>query len=531
VIAPYASALALMVAPEASCLNLQRLAVDGLAGRFGLYEAIDYTPARLPRGQIGAVVRSFMAHHQGMTLLSLAHLLLARPMQRRFGSDPLFKATLLLLQERIPKGAALYWQPAELLAIRGISSAPEAPIRVIASPDTPLPEVQLLSNGTYHVMVTNAGGGSSRWKDIAVTRWREDSTCDNWGTFCYIRDVASGDFWSTAHQPTLARPAHYEAIFTEARAEFRRRDHDFETHTEIVVSPEDDIEVRRLRITNRSRTRRTIDVTSYAEVALAPPAADALHPAFSNLFVQTEIVASRQAILCTRRPRSRQEQSPWMFHLMAVHGAETGDVSYETDRMQFIGRGRTVAAPRAVTDAEKLSGSAGSVLDPIVAIRHRMSLAPHQTATIHIASGVGETRTAALGLVAKYQDRHLADRVFDLAWTHSWVTLRQINATESDAQLYSRLASSIIYANAWLRAEASVLVRNRRGQSGLWSYAISGDLPIVLLQIGDSRNIDLVRRMVQAHAYWRLKGLAVDLVIWNEDRSGYRRSFKTRSWG
>ena len=531
VIAPYASALALMVAPEESCLNLQRLAADGLAGRFGLYEAIDYTVARLPRGQTSAVVRSFMAHHQGMILLSLAHLLLARPMQKRFESDPLFKATLLLLQERIPKAAPLYSHPAELSAIRGIAAGPEAPVRVLSSPDTPIPEVQLLSNGRYHVMVTNAGGGSSRWKDLAVTRWREDATCDNWGTFCYIRDVASGDFWSTAHQPTLKRSAHYEAIFTEARAEFRRRDNDFESHTEIVVSPEDDIELRRLRITNRARTRRTIDVTSYAEVALAPPAADALHPAFSNLFVQTEIIPPRQAILCTRRPRSLQEQPPWMFHLMAVHGADTGDVSYETDRMQFIGRGRTIAAPQAMTDAGRLSGNQGSVLDPIVAIRHRITLDPHQTATIDIASGVAETRDAALGLVGKYQDRHLADRVFDLAWTHSWVTLRQINATESDAQLYARLASSVIYANASLRAETNVLLRNRRGQSGLWSYAISGDLPIVLLQIGDLENIDLVRRLVQAHAYWRLKGLAVDLVIWNEDRGGYRQVLQDQIMG
>ena len=404
-------------------------------------------------------------------------------------------------------------------------------MRVLGSPDTPIPEVQLLSNGRYHVMVTNAGGGSSRWKDLAVTRWREDTTCDNWGTFCYIRDVASGDFWSTAHQPTRKRPAHYEAIFTEARAEFRRRDNDFESHTEIVVSPEDDIELRRLRITNRSRTRRTIDVTSYAEVALASPAADALHPAFSNLFVQTEIIPQRQAILCTRRPRSLDEQPPWMFHLMAVHGPESLDVSYETDRMAFIGRGRTVAAPQAMTDAGRLSGNQGSVLDPIVAIRHRMTLDPQQTATIDIASGVAETRDAALGLAGKYQDRHLADRVFDLAWTHSWVTLRQINATESDAQLYARLASSVIYANASLRAEAGVLLRNRRGQSGLWSYAISGDLPIVLLQIGDAENIDLVRRLVQAHAYWRLKGLAVDLVIWNEDRGGYRQVLQDQIMG
>ncbi len=531
VVAPYASALALMVAPEAACLNLQRLSADGLAGRFGLYEAIDYTPARVPRGQAAVVVRSFMAHHQGMILLSLAHLLLARPMQKRFESDPQFKSTLLLLQERIPKAAALHPQLAELSLTGGLIAGPEAPVRVLATPDTPIPEVQLLSNGRYHVMVTNAGGGSSRWKDIAVTRWREDTTCDPWGTFCYIRDVASGVFWSAAHQPTRKPPEQYEAIFTEARAEFRRRDGDFETHMEIVVSPEDDIELRRVRITNRARTRRTIDVTSYAEVALASAAADALHPAFSNLFVQTEIVAARRALLCTRRPRSHDESPPWMFHLMAVHGVESSDISFETDRMAFIGRGRTIAAPRAMTEAGPLSGHHGSVLDPIVAIRHQLTLEPQATATIDIVSGVAESRDGALGLVEKYQDRHLADRVYDLAWTHSSVTLRQINATESDAQLYARLAGAVIYANASLRAEPGVIARNRRGQSGLWSYAISGDLPIVLLQIGDAENIDLVRRMVQAHAYWRLKGLAVDLVIWNEDRGGYRQVLQDQIMG
>ena len=531
VVAPYASALGLLVSPEESCANLQRLAAEGLAGRFGLYEAVDYTATRVPRGHSSVVVRSFMAHHQGMILLALAHVLLDRPMQKRFDSDPQFKSTLLLLQERPPKVATVFVHPAGLSAFRGIAEGPEPPVRVISSPNTTIPEVQLLSNGRYHVMVTNAGGGSSRWKDLALTRWREDGTCDNWGMFCYIRDIATGEFWSAAHQPTLKRPTHYEAIFSEARAEFRRHDNDFEAHTEIVVSPEDDIELRRLRITNRSRTRRTIDVTSYAEVVLAPSAADALHPAFSNLFVQTEIVEARQAILCTRRPRSQDEHSPWMFHQMVVHGAKSQAVSYETDRMAFIGRGRTIAAPQAMTDAAALGGAQGSVLDPIVAIRHQVTLEPQQTAIIDMVSGIAESRDAVLSLVGKYQDRHLADRVFELAWTHSSVTLRQINATESDAQLYARLAGSVIHANAALRAENSVLLRNRRGQSGLWGYAISGDLPIVLLQIGDAENIDLVRRMVQAHAYWRLKGLAVDLVIWNEDRGGYRQVLQDQIMG
>ncbi len=528
VIAPYASALALMVAPEEACLNLERLAAEGFETRYGFYEAIDYTPSRLPRGQSSAAVRSFMAHHEGMSLLSLAHLLLHRPMQKRFESDPLFQATMLLLQERIPKATAFYAHTSDLSEHYTPSSAPETPIRVFTSPDTPNPEVQLLSNGRYHVMITSAGGGYSRWKDLAVTRWQEDRTCDNWGTFCYIRDVTSGDFWSTAYQPTLKRSTHFEAIFSEGRAEFRCRDHDYDTHTEIAVSPDDDIELRRVRITNRARTRRTIDVTSYAEVVLAPPAADALHPAFSNLFVQTEIIRWQGAILCTRRPRSHGEQAPWMLHLMVVHGAEIGEVSYETDRMQFIGRGNTVAYPQAMSGsagsvAGALSDSEGPVLDPIVAIRCRITLDSEASATIDIVSGIGETRDGALRLVEKYQDRRLADRVFDLAWTHGQVLLRQFNASEADAQLYGHLASSIIYANSSLRADPGVLMKNRRGQSGLWGYAISGDLPIVLLQIEDPANIDLVRQLVQAHAYWRLKGLAVDLVIWNEDRAGYRQ--------
>ena len=530
VIAPYATALALTVAPEAACLNLQRLAADGLFGRFGMFEAIDYTPSRQRRGESSAIVRSFMAHHHGMSLLAFSYALLGKPMQRRFEADPQLRATLLLLQERIPRAAPFY-STTVAPDLRVSDSGAEPPVRVFSTPNTPVPEVLLLSNGRYHVMVTNAGGGNSRWKEFAVTRWREDATRDNWGTFFYLRDIASGEFWSTAYQPTLVTADHYEAIFTEGRAEFRRRDHDIDTHAEIVVSPEDDIELRRVRITNRGRSRRTIEITSYTEVVLAPAAADALHSAFSNLFVQTEIIEERRAILATRRPRSRDEHAPWLFQLMTAHGADAGAPSFETDRVRFLGRGGTPAAPRAMFDRGALSGSAGSVLDPIAAIRQRLTLDGGAAATVDIVLGVGDTREAVLALIEKYQDRRLADRVFDLTWTHSQVVLRQLNATEADAQLYGRLASSVLYANASLRGAASAIVRNRRSQSGLWGYAISGDLPIVLVQISKAASIDLVRQLVQAHAYWRLKGLAVDLVVWNEDHDVYRQQLQEQILG
>jgi cellobiose phosphorylase len=531
VVAPYASALALMVAPHESCANLRHMAGEGFLGPYGFFEAIDYTPARVPVGQSYAIVRSFMAHHQGMSLLGLAYRLLDQPMQRRFEASAMIRASDLLLQERIPKVAPFYPHSAEVVSSGQISDGHESMMRVFSSPQTAVPEVHLLSNGRYHVMVTNAGGGYSRWKDTAVTRWDEDGTRDNRGMFCYLRDTTSGDVWSTAFQPTLHKADVYEAIFTQARAEFHRRDFGVDVHTDIAVSPEDDIEVRRLTITNRSRVARTLELTSYAEVVLTAPAADISHPAFSNLFVQTEIIPARQSILATRRPRSSSDQMPWMMHLMATHATTGAATSYETDRSKFLGRTGDVADSLAIAAGGRLSGSQGSVLDPIVAIRSTVVIDPDESIVVDLVTGIASSRDAALALTEKYHDRNLADRVFDLAFTHGQVMLQHLNVSEPDAQLYGRLASAIIYSQTSRRAPASLLFKNRRGQSGLWGYGISGDLPIVLLRISEVARMDLVRQLVRAHGYWRSKGLAVDLVIWNEDPSGYRQELQDQIMG
>ncbi len=525
VIAPYATAMALMVAPELACGNLERLAEGGYQGAYGFFEAIDFTPARLLPGTTSVTVRQFMAHHEAMSLLSLAYLLLGKPMQRRFEADATLRAADLLLQERVPKASTpVFPHATEAGSRRAASPEEEGTMRVFTDPGGPAPEVHLLSNGRYHVVVTSAGGGYSRWRDTAVTRWREDASRDCWGTFCYLRDSDSGSLWSTAWQPTLKPVKGYEAIFTQARAEFRRRDGGIEAHTEISVSPEDDVELRRVTLTNRSESVRSIEVTSYAEVVLAPRSQDLAHPAFSNLFVQTELARDRRAIVCTRRPRSAEERPPWMMHLMTVGGTTIGPASFETDRMKFIGRTGSLAAPAALALGDALSDSHGSVLDPVVSIRQVIRLKPGEAVRVDLVTGVAETREAVTDLMDKYHDTRLADRVFELAWTHANVLLRQLNATEADAQAFGRLASSVIYASALRRAKSAVLTSNRRGQSGLWGYGISGDLPIVLVRIRDRARIELVRQTVQAHAYWRMKGLAVDLVIWNEDDSVYRQT-------
>lgn len=376
-------------------------------------------------------------------------------------------------------------------------------------------EVQLLSNGQYYVVISRAGGGYSQYKEWALTRWREDATRDPWGSFCYLRDRASGLVWTTTPQPVLQQADADEATFPVGRATFRRIVRSIETTTDIGVSADEGVEVRRIRITNHSSTPRALDVTSYAEVVLTAAAADAAHPAFEKLFVETEILHAAQAIVCTRRSRAPDEAPPLLFHLLRTPCPE--GVSYETDRAHFIGRGRSTAHPQALDNHAPLSGGAGSVLDPVVAIRCPIFLAPGESTNVDLIMGVGDTREACLRLVQKYQDQGLADHALASATAHAQAQLEQLHASPADAQHYAALATSILYANATLRAKPAVLASNRQGQSALWRYAISGDWPIVLLQASDPTHLELVRQLVRAHAYWRMSGLRVDLVLLAEN--------------
>ncbi len=528
VIAPYATMLGLMVLPRRAVANLKVLKEAGFEGEYGFFEAIDYTKTRVPRGENHVVINSYMAHHQGMGFLSMAYVLLNKPMQQRFATELRFQATLLLLQERVPKQSIFYAHTAKIADVH--STEAEAQLRVINTPNTPIPELQLLSNGNYHVMVTNSGGGYSRWKNLSVTRWREDTVKDNYGVFCYIKDINSGNFWSNTHQPTLQVAKNYEAIFSQGTIEFHRHDYGFETKTQIVVSPEDNVEIRKIKITNRSQVAKVLEVTSYTELVMATQASDEAHPAFSNLFVQTEIQPTYNAIFGTRRARSDDEIPPHFFHLMDAYGATVEEVSFETDRMKFIGRGRTLANPQAL-EIGKLAGNQGAVLDPVMATKYRITIQPYSTATIDLIYGICESRKESEALMHKYRDKNLKKRALDLAWTHSQVLLRQINATEADAQIFGKLAGSIIYSNPELRANQAVIKSNFRGQSALWSHSVSGDLPIVLLQIYDLENLGLVTQMIKAHGYWQLKGLTVDLVIWNEDHGSYRHELQDQILG
>ena len=522
VVAPYATALAAMVSPSLAVHNFGRLAEAGALGRFGFYEALDYSKSRVPEGDQFAIVRAFMAHHQGMSIVAIADTLLEGRMRARFHSEPMVVATELLLQERPPRDVATSHPfAAEATTAASVRSVQTTGGRHIDTANTVTPVTHLLSNGRYTVMITAAGSGYSRWGDMAITRWREDATTDDCGSYVFLRDTLSGETWSAGHQPTRTEPAAYSASLHEYRAELNRRDGGFTTGMEVLVSSEDDAEVRRVTLTNGSGREHEIDVTSYMELVLAPQAADVAHPAFSKLFIETEYLADLGAIVATRRRRAPDEPEIWVGHLAVASGVAVGDAEFETDRARFLGRGGSVHSALAIVSGQPLSNTTGTVLDPIFAIRRRLRVAAGGVARVAFWTLVAPTRAELIDLMDKHRDENAFERAANLAWTQAQVQLYHLGIDPGEASLFQRLAGHLIYASPALRASSDVIERGAGPQSALWSMGISGDLPILLLRVSESEHEAIARELVQAHEYLRLRQFAVDLVILNERASSY----------
>ena len=523
VVAPYASALAAMLVPSESASNLRRLAALGLESEYGFFDSVDYTDRgqdadREVDGRAPAIVQTYMAHHQGMTLVALSNALFDGRMASRFHADSRVQATELLLQERLPRELPAR-TPLPEDDVHSPAPAPD-PARRFRTPHTVFPHAQFLSNGRFASVVTNAGGGGLMREGLAVTRLRRDATLDPGSMFIYLGDVRGPERWSPTYNPTAVEPEDYLVTFRPDRATFRRRDGTLVSQLDIAVSSEDDVEVRRIAIANQGTRTRELDVTSYVEIALAPPAADLAHPAFGKLFLETEYVPASAALICHRRPRDSAESPLWAMHALSLEGRTQGPVEWETDRARFLGRGRDPGAPAAL-DGGTLSGTTRVVLDPILSLRQRIRIAPGATVRLSFATGLASDRDAALALAQKYRQPSASMRAFALAKAHAQSTLHHLAISADDALLFERLASRALFADGSLRAPHEVLMKNQLGQPGLWRHSISGDLPIVLVQVSGDRAMTLVREVLQAQEYWRLKGLHCDVVLVNEQPPGY----------
>ncbi|OSQ35731.1 GH36-type glycosyl hydrolase domain-containing protein [Thalassospira mesophila] len=521
VIAPYATGLATMLDPGAARRNYDALDALGGLGICGFYEALDFTPGRVLPGQRVSVVQSYMAHHQGMTIVAIANALSDGLMRQRFHREPMIRASELLLQERLPRDIARVLPPLEEpTAPRALPSDAERGRRIAGCPGGP-PVSHLMSNGRYAVMLTATGGGYSRWGDIALTRWREDATRDDQGAILHLRNLTE----KTEHSFGPCGPGkvktQQDVQFFEDHTTFTARTGQIDTVLDILVSGEADAEVRRLSITNSGRKSCDMEVSSYVELTLASPAADTAHPAFSRMFVQTEFLPEYGALVAWRRRRSPEEPEIWAAQFTVVEGETTAPLQYDSDRTTALGRDHAQIPPRAISDPAPLAGHTGTVLDPVFALRNQLHIAPGRTAHVMIWMVAADSREALIDLIDRHHDRHAYDRARTLAWTRAQVQLRHLGISPDEAADFQRLAAPILYHDARFRPPAKMIARGAGRQSGLWPLAISGDLPIVLLRIDDPADIGQVRSLLQAHEYWRNKQLTVDLVILNEHPASY----------
>lgn len=522
VTAPYATFMALMVKPLDAFSNILRLKSEGLEGPYGYYEAADYTPERLSFDTKRVIIKSYMAHHQGMILLALNNYLNQNIMQIRFSADPQIKSTRLLLQEKVPINVVFTKDNKEkIIPFKGVVFKDIGSSRHFTEPDPILPRTHVLSNGNYFTMVTDQGSGYSRSKTTALSRWRDDGTLDGFGMFFYIKNIDEGTYWSSTYAPLNRVVKGYDVVFTPDKAVFKRMDGMIETSTEIVVATGDSAEIRRIKLKNISEEPCVLEVTSYVELVLATQQSDTAHPAFSNLFIKTEFDEEHKALVANRRSRREDDKAMWVAQIPVIDGEIVGGIQYETDRMQFIGRGRTVHNPVILERDKPLSNTVGPVLDPIFSMRIRVNVAAGKTASISYVTVMAHSREAILELLVKYQATEACDAAFWLAITRSQVETKYLNIDRKDMELYQKMISDILFISPLKRKFDGLIQKNVKCQSALWPYGISGDRPIVLVILNRTEQVDILYEVLKAHEYWRIKDLRVDLVIISQEENTY----------
>lgn len=520
VISPYSSLLSMMVNLNPSLNNIINMIKCGLEGRYGFYEAVDYTTRRIPKGSGREIIKSYMVHHQGMGLMAIHNVLKKNILQERFHRIPEVRAAELLLQEKVPKTVVYNRTNRHDVVREKNNNYRIIPRRYNYLLQEPL-KVQLLSNGEYSLMVTNRGGGYSKHKDTFLYRWKEDSVSDSLGMFFYIKNLNSGDFWTSSFEPSLVKPDKYQAIFSEDKICFERTDGSISTNTEIIVSKEDNAEIRKITLINHSEHTRELEITSYMEGTISTLDADMAHPAFNNLFISTEYIEEHQCLMASRSPRSKDSKKQWLVHSLTFNGEGIGKISYETSRAEFIGRCRDLQYPDAMENEAPLKNTLGAVLDPVLSLRLRVKLLKGKSCEIYYSIGISNSREGALKIAEKYSDIHNITRVYNLSRTQSIIELKYMGIKTPRANLYQEMAGNILYINDSIKERGELIKKITKGQSALWNYGISGDIPIVCTILEKIQDIEDLRQMILAHEYLSGKGLKFDLVIINMEETDY----------
>ncbi|MCP4319797.1 MAG: DUF3131 domain-containing protein [Hyphomicrobiales bacterium] len=526
VVSPYASALALCVWPNAAVQNLLNLRKLGALGAYGFVDALDYSPDRAPERKGFVSVRTYMAHHQGMTIAAIANVLNDDILIKRVIREKRLRAVEHLLQERIPWNLALEkgredeeWKSAEQ------TNQMIGPVSWIPTSAATIPQMHHLGNGRMSMRISEAGGGGLSWKGMALTRWLPDPTQDRYGYWIYVRDIERDALWSIGRLPAGQECDEERVIFHQHMVETLRRAYGITVRMEMTVAPGDDVEIRHISVTNEEAADRIIEMTSYAEVVLSSSQEDERHPAFSKLFIGSTFLPERRGILFERRSRRPETGFPVLLHTLVADGDDLDIASYETDRKRFVGRNASMRNPQGLRDG--LSRSTGWTLDPVMSLQVRLRLKPMETKTFAFVTMAAKSREAVLELATRYQTPEFAWVFEDSMREYS----REIGRIELDPQklpALQALSSLLVQTCPALRQPPKSILANRHGQQDLWRFGISGDLPILLVRIGEEESASLVEVLVRAQQLWRRGGLRVDIVVLRTGDVSYEEPVRER---
>ncbi|MBN8757030.1 MULTISPECIES: GH36-type glycosyl hydrolase domain-containing protein [Variovorax] len=516
VVAPYASVMAAPFTPEAAVVNLELLESLGARGEFGFHDAVDFTASRQTEGQDFTVVRNFMAHHQGMSLVALCNVLCADAPRRWFGSAALVQAHESLLHERTPRQIIGSADPRTPPEPGQAELAPLFQPRVVDPMAPGFQPTHLLSNGRYTVALRANGAGVSRWHAFNVTRWRDDPLRDSYGTFFYVRDEGQQALTSLTALPAPGEGWRYRARFLADQVQFDATGPGLQVRTTVLISPEDDTELRNITLHNGGDQTRTLELLSYFEPVLSNPKADEAHPAFANLFVESRWEPAWRALLMSRKPRLHGDAVAAAAHFLASADAHVLSIDCMTDRRAFIGRNRTLADP--ALDAQPLAPNGQQVngLDPIACLRVRLSLAPGATARLSFATAAGESIEALMPGIDRYMQPMHVERATRMAATLAQVRLRDLSIAPAQNVALQDLTTILTYTTPRVMSDRGLIDLRQ-----IWRFGISGDKPIVLVHIHSMIGMGLINTLLRAQPWWGFGGVACDLVVLNSEPNSY----------
>ncbi len=520
VVAPYATMLALDIAEEECFENLERMKELGAFGDYGFYEAIDFNVPNAVEMTPYCIVKSYMAHHQGMNLAAINNYLNEGILRERFHAEMMIKASEVLLEEKRQTYLISIARQGYTIKIgKSLFKDDSYSNRYVNRPDVNPPVVNYLSNGKYSLMITSDGDGFSQYEDRMLYRWRSDTFADT-GNYIYIKDMKQGKFWSTAYHPTRTEPDNYEVVFCPHQTEFKRRDGDISSHMIVSVDADYNLEIRKVTLTNHGDVEKQLEVTSYLEVVDDTHLAELSHPAFNKLFFESEYLEEQEIFLAKRR-RKKEEDNPYLMHMVRTGAKLCKKVEYENDRKRFIGRNNTLENPDSVVNSIAFFNNAGFCNDPIMSLRAQFCVEPGETACISFITGVCGSKEEAIKIAGELNVNYRIDDMLEKFRLQTNLELKYLEINSSQLNAFQNLISPIFYPASIYRGPTENIRRNFKNQSFLWKFGVSGDNPILLLMVRSIQEERIVKDVLKAYEYLRINRVTVDLIILIDSKYGY----------